>query len=302
MEDRQEPAEVVYRSSSRKACYERALVLYVAEIEGKVRKADGQYTLLVASGDAGRARAEMDAYARENRRSRIQDVVEVSRRANGWTGVWSYATVILLVALCNDREVFGLDWFAAGKTSAQLIREGEWWRTITALTLHAHPAHLIANLVFGGLFGLFTAQLLGSGLAWFCILIGGAAGNAINAWFQPADHTSVGASTAIFAALGIVSACAWAQRRSGRTFSLRRWAPLIGGVVLLSYLGVGDARTDVGAHVAGFACGVLIGAACGKLDVHNRLTEGGQSLLATATLALLGLGWVMAFAAGGSQS
>ncbi len=293
MEDHQDHAEAVYRSASRKTCREYALVLHAAEIKSLVQKDHGRYTILVAGSDARRARAELEAYASENCGSRIQEV-DASRRTDGWTGVMSYAAVILLVAICNDRGLLGLAWFDAGKTSAQLICQGEWWRTVTALTLHANPGHLIANLVVGGLFGLFAAQLLGSGLAWFSILIGGAAGNAINAWCRSAEHTSVGASTAIFAALGIVSACAWVQRRAGRAFSLKRFAPLIGGVVLLSFLGLGDAPTDVGAHVAGFASGVILGTLCGMLNMPHRLAKRGQTLLAVSALGLLVLGWVLA--------
>lgn len=301
MEDRRKLVEAVFRSPSAKACREHALVLHAAGIKSKMHKDAGRYALLVAGGDAEQAREELDAYTRENRTNRSQ-VTGSSRRTDGWAGVLSYGTVILLAAICTDRQLLGLDWFGAGKTSALLIREGEWWRTITALTLHANPPHLLANLVVGSLFGLFAAQLLGSGLAWFSILIGGAAGNEINAWLRPAEHTSVGASTAIFAALGIVSACAWTQRRSGRPFSLRRLAPLISGVVLLSYLGVGDARTDVAAHVAGFVCGVLLGFVVGKLNVPDRITTRGQSLLAAGTLALLVLGWVLALLTNGGQS
>ena len=40
---------------------------------------------------------------------------------------------------------------------------------------------------------------------------------------------------------------------------LRRLAPLGAGVLLLAYLGFGGERTDVGAHVAGFAVGLAVG-------------------------------------------
>ena len=37
------------------------------------------------------------------------------------------------------------------------------------------------------------------------------------------------------------------------------WAPLAAGILLLVYLGFGGERTDVGAHVAGFAVGAVLG-------------------------------------------
>ncbi|MFQ5491919.1 MAG: rhomboid family intramembrane serine protease [Phycisphaerae bacterium] len=288
-----EPLEVVFTSKGRRTCAEQALVLRAVGIGCGIERGDGEYRLVVQGQVAPRARAELEAYARETHDPASHDPVG-SKGGDGWAGVLCYGTLILLVALCHDREVFGLDWFLAGQTNAELIRQGQWWRTVTALTLHADPPHLLGNLVVGGLFGLFAGQLLGGGLAWSSILVGGAGGNAINAWLRPAGHTSVGASTAIFAALGMVAACAWAQRRSGRVFSLRRWTPIVGGVVLLGYLGVGDARTDVSAHVAGFFCGLAIGWLYGKFNVHARLGSTGQALLATGALVLLAGSWALA--------
>ena len=167
---------------------------------------------------------------------------------------------------------------------------------VTALSLHIDLPHLVANLVIGGLFGLFAGRLLGSGLAWFSILIAGTTGNLLNAWIRHPGHTSVGASTAVFAALGIVAAYTWKQRREVSAPRLARWAPLVGAVVLLGYLGTGGARTDVTAHVAGFLSGVLLGALYGKLGDRVVPAAGGQFLLGLGALAVLALAWTLALA------
>jgi rhomboid protease GluP len=73
------------------------------------------------------------------------------------------------------------------------------------LSLHADPLHLMSNLASGVIFGIFVAQILGSGVAWLTILLAGALGNALNALVQSPEHTATGASTAIFGALGILS-------------------------------------------------------------------------------------------------
>src|SRR5206468_8994785 len=42
------------------------------------------------------------------------------------------------------------------------------------------------------------------------------------------------------------------NRRGGRMFStLRDWAPIAGGIMLLAFLGFGDRQTDILAHVFG---------------------------------------------------
>ena len=296
MGDQPQPAEVICRSDTRRDCLVLALVLEAAGIRYEMHEDKGEFVLVVAAPDADRARAEIDAYARENRGRLAQDAAP-SQRADGWTGVAGYAAILLIVSILTQRNLFGFDWVAAGKTHAGLIRQGEWWRAMTALTLHLDSAHLVANVVFGGLLGLFAGQLLGCGLAWISILFAGTAGNLLNAWVREPNHTSIGASTAVFAALGIVAAYAWKRRRRTEESRLARWAPLVGGVVLLGYLGTGGARTDVFAHVAGFVSGLGLGTFYGMRGDRRMLSERTQALLGVCALAALTLAWILALAA-----
>ena len=295
------PMEAVYGSRTRDDCRTRGLVLEAAGIRYEVYAAAGEFTLVVAAPDAARARAELEAYAQENRDG-PNDGPTPSPRAGGWGGVLGYAAVLLLVALLERQGTFALDWFAAGKADAGLIREGQWWRALTALSLHVDLPHLVANLVIGGLIGLFAGQLLGSGLAWAGILFAGMMGNLLNARIRPPDHTSVGASTAVFAALGIVAAYAWTRRRHLHLSRLARWAPLVGGVVLLGYLGTGGERTDVAAHVTGFISGGLLGALYAKLGRRWVFTAKSQFFLGMGALAVLALAWALALATYALQS
>lgn len=295
MENRHQQLDAVYRSDIRQECLKHALVLEAVGIDYEVHKKVGEFTLVVAAQDVPRARAEIDAYTRENR-DWPTAAATPPQQFCGWGGVLGYAAVLLLTAILARHEMFAFDWFAAGKTQAGLIRHGEWWRTVTALSLHVDAAHLIANMVIGGLFGLFAGQALGSGLAWVSILVAGAAGNLLNAWIRPSGHTSVGASTAVFAALGIVAALTWQRRRHLQTSKLARWAPLVGGIVLLGYLGTGGVRTDVAAHVTGFLSGVFLGVLYGKLGNRVVLGAGAQFFLGMAALAVLVLAWALALA------
>jgi len=283
----------IYHSESERDCLERALVLQAVGTAHQVRREADEFTLAVAAKDAARSRAELDAYMMENRDWR-SDRLTTRRRADGWNGVLGFVAVLSVMAVFQKRHVFGVDWFSVGKTHAGLIRQGEWWRTVTALTLHIDLEHVLSNLVIGGLVGLFVGQALGSGLAWCSILIAGALGNLVNAWVRSAAHTSVGASTAVFAALGLLAAHAWQQRRPQRGSRLHRWAPIVGGVLLLSLLGTGGGRTDVGAHVLGFVCGIPLGALCGKLDGSVTPSPRAQFLFGLAALTILGGAWALA--------
>lgn len=293
MEQRGSQIEPIYQSGDRAACFEYALVLKAAGIPHDVRAVSGTFVLFVMTPDAERARAELDAYAQE--KQDVPGAADTIRQVGGgWWGVLGYVAVVLLVAVFERQKVFGLDWSEAGKTSAGLILNGAWWRTVTALTLHADISHLLANTIIGGMFGLFAGQLLGSGLAWSSILVAGAVGNLLNACVRPPTHTSIGASTAIFAALGMVAAYAWVRRRHLQAGRLMRWAPLVGGVVLLSYFGAGGIRTDVAAHVAGFLAGLLFGAVYGRLGNRLALSRSVQVALGILTLAVLAIAWTLA--------
>ncbi len=285
-------AEEVY-CSNRKDCLRRVLVLEAAGIPSQIRQEPGKSIIVVPASFAAKARYEIDAYASENQPS-PSGTTTVPEQRNGWPGVVGYAIVVVLMFVLERHGILSEEWFDAGKTDAGLICQGEWWRTVTALSLHSDLVHLAGNLVFGGLIGLFVGQLLGSGLAWISILFAGAAGNLLNAVVRDPRHTSVGASTAVFAAFGIVAAFATIRRRHLRASKFARYTPIIGAVILLSYLGTSGERTDVFAHVAGFVAGLLLGALYGKLGDRIMLGTRSQFVLGVSAVALLVTTWLIA--------
>ncbi len=293
MEDESQQFEVVFRSPIRKECVDRALVLHVAGIRYTQAHEAGDFMLVVTAESAARSRVELQAYDLENPAVPARAPVVV-RRANGWAGVVAYVVLLVVVFALDRNRLFDLDWHLAGRTDALLIRHGQWWRAVTALSLHADLAHLFGNIAIGGLIGLFAGQLLGSGLAWFTIFVGGIGGNLLNAWIRPGTHFSVGASTAVFAALGLVAAYAWRMRYDDSQLKLQRWAPLIAAVILLGYLGAGGERTDVGAHVAGFGVGVVLGAMLGSAGERIHIARTGQLVLGVSATALLAIAWLLA--------
>jgi hypothetical protein len=77
--------------------------------------------------------------------------------------------VLIVVASFHNLTLINLnlaghnpvDWSALGNADARKILQGEWWRLITALTLHADWLHLFSNLAIGGLF-INRADCLGT--------------------------------------------------------------------------------------------------------------------------------------------
>lgn len=280
----------VFRST-RKRCAEYALVLEAVGIPHRIVALSGEWAVVVQNADVERARAEIAAYHQENRGGVF--VADAAHPlAAAWTGVFCFVSLLLLVAVLL--QWFDGRWFEAGRTQAALIRRGEWWRTVTALTLHTDVGHLFGNCAIGGLFGLFAGQMFGPGVAWLSILLSGAAGNLLNAWLRPSQHTSVGASTAVFGALGLMAAHAWLIRSPARSSALARYAPIISAVVLLSFLGTGGVRTDVFAHVAGLAMGLVVGVLLATFGRHLPGGRGIQAACGLACVLLVMAAWLLA--------
>jgi rhomboid protease GluP len=291
-DDRTEELVEVSRSRTRTGAEQQALVLAAVGISSRLVVADGAAVLYVSPLEAARARRELSVWARENApTSPMLPTVAALHRIDG---ALAYCAVLLFFFAATRRDAFGVDWIAAGAAQAGLIRDGAWWRTVTALCLHLDLDHLLSNLAFGAVAGVLVAQLVGTGLGWLVILLAGAFGNGLNAAFHSAGHTAIGASTAVFAALGILSGHAWTVRAVRWRGGIRRWAPIGAGIMLLAFLGFGGERTDVGAHVLGFAVGAATGFALGRAG--HRVPHGpdAQQVYGVIVCGILLLAWFMA--------
>jgi len=289
--------EIVSSTAQQRECSELRLVLSAVGIASEARQFDGRWHLLVSREHADWATAELAAYRQENPYQPQDATKKIALYQGAIEAVTVYAIVIMAIATLAARRTLGYEWLTAGWMHAESVTAGQWWRTVTALTLHMDASHLVANLIFGSMFGLLAGRLLGGGVAWFVIVTAGATGNLINAFIQRADHTSIGASTAVFAALGSIVAHSLRPRAAVQEKRFVRWSPLIGGILLLAFTGMGGERTDVAAHVAGFGSGLLFGWLSCRLPerwLNKRLVQLAAGVL---TIVLVGLAWYLALTA-----
>lgn len=182
-------------------------------------------------------------------------------------------------------------WFASGAVdSAAILRDGEWWRLVTALTLHADQAHLIGNCIIGGFIVHLLGRTTGSGLSLLLLVVCGALGNLLNIVVRDQTHLSVGFSTSIFAAIGLLSGM---RLLVGPVSGLKSLlVPLGAGAALLAMLGAGGERTDLGAHFFGFLCGLaggMLARQTGLVRLANR--TGRQLTLFVLSLIILAASW-----------
>lgn len=285
----------VLRTTSHHLSRERALVLEAAGIPYLAEQAGAEHVLSVPSVTAARAAAELGAFDRENVSWPPAKPALIAPPTRGLAAAATYAIVIAYFYHLQTIGAFGLDWWRRGMAITERIRAGEWWRGTTALTLHSDVVHLTGNMAFGAMFVAAAAQALGNGVALLGILLAGILGNLLNALIQNATHSSVGASTASFGAVGLLVAFQWSRRHRARWSRLQRWTPPFIGIVLLGYLGTSGERTDVMAHLTGFGAGCLLGALVALLPAHILARRGVQCGSAALALLVLVIGWLLAF-------
>ena len=204
-------------------------------------------------------------------------------------GFW--AAMLIMVGHGAVVRYGGVDLFADryGASSVKILG-GELFRTVTALMLHADVVHLAGNMAGCALFFPAVCGLWGFGGGAMAILCGGVLGNWINALVHRRSHLSIGASTAVFAAVGILIGDQ-ALKRVGSDGSWERaWLPVGAGICLLGFLSAGE-NTDILAHLFGFLVGCALGAARRFLRVKPS-GDAVQYLLLLICFGIIAGGWL----------
>jgi membrane associated rhomboid family serine protease len=281
----------VFRSARRRACDERAFVLTAVGIENEIELDDDAYAVRVDATVRAHALHHLWQYEQERRVVRPTEPVQ-ELQPKAWLGALLYALMLLFVPLAVANGWFHTDPYGIGVMDPARIRAGEWWRAWTALTLHWDVAHLVGNLGAGALLGFSAAQIWGNARAWALIILAAALANLAEAYGGgPSRYVSAGASTAVFAALGLIAAYTWRTRRQFAHNAMKRLVPLVAGIAVLALFGAGEAqeqgsdKTNVLSHALGFVMGALAGTGVAT-------TRGGQWLQAMP-------GWVAAAIAAG---
>lgn len=264
---------VAIASSSDSRCLRWLAALSAASVPYTVESAGRRPLIVVSPQFAESAIREIHAYEAVNRN--WPPCFSEPATGNLDTCILAAVVVVVLLILAFLRvgPAGGADFaFDTAVLDSELVREGQLWRLVTALALHADFMHLLANCLCLALFATVVGSHLGFGLSWLLICLGGGLGNGLAVLAAREPFRAVGASTAVFAALGIAIVLRYAGLHRGRSrgrFSLleRRWIPLLAGLALLALLG-GSEGTHLAGHLYGFIAGILIAVAalpCRKL-------------------------------------
>jgi len=146
---------------------------------------------------------------------------------------------------------------AMGADHPLLVRQGQYWRLVTSLFLHASFVHIFVNgwalYQLGSLFEL----ILGSGRLLVVYFVSGIAGSIASTLFT--RSLSVGASGAIFGVMGALIAFLLKRRENltPQAKSLLMQLLLWAGINV--FLGFSIQFIDNAAHLGGCAAGFAIG-------------------------------------------
>lgn len=249
------------------AGFERGIVALAIDAPFWLMPTDGGFRLLVRPENAARVREQIAWFDEESAGWPPRPIAApvAARPVDLLTPLlW---LVVVVVSFWIQGRLPG--WTAFGAMDVRAVFErGELWRAFTALFLHADLGHLVSNTLSGVFVFSAVVTTLGRLRGWLLLAVAAVLGNfAAAAAHAGSEYRSVGASTAVFAALGLLTG-----RAVRAVIGVRhphRWrtifVPLAAGVAVLGLYGAGEQRVDVVAHVTGFAAGLGLGFVAGKV-------------------------------------
>lgn len=255
---------------------------------------DHAHALMVAAKDADSAMYHWRCFLEENRNWPNRPPPTPKPPSNAPPTI---AIISLLALFFFHSGSWHTDnpWFLVGAIDSDLMsHHHQWWRLITALTLHADTGHLIGNCLLGGVIIHLLSNMFGYGASWLLLILGGSIGNLLNILIRSQPHLSVGLSTAIFTAIGVLTG---SQLLRYKSQGLKELLVTLGaGAGLLAFLGSEGARTDLGAHGFGFLSGVPLGLLCQRMRLAAKVDQASLQfgLLLLAATLVVGA-WIMAW-------
>jgi membrane associated rhomboid family serine protease len=221
---------------------------------------DGSCDILVPDDDVVKAQQQLKKYAMENKY--IQ--TPVSHVPTGFFfSPAALALAFFLAAIHYFITTRGLHNQAILNfgSSSYYLSQGQSFRAVTALFLHSDTDHLIGNMAGILILAGPVLRVTGYGQGFLLLLASGTAGNLIAESFGRDLQLSIGASTAVMAAAGLLGArrmTIGAPPEHSAFPKLKGLVPFAAAATLTAMFSHGE-NTDVSAHLFGFLAGTGIG-------------------------------------------
>ncbi|MCW5557329.1 MAG: rhomboid family intramembrane serine protease [Verrucomicrobiae bacterium] len=247
------------------------------------RETQGEWLLVVEESDEARAWAAIRQYQRENRGFDWHREIPGSNLLfDGRVLFWALATALVF---------WVQDAFAAGLFDTRAVRQGEWWRAVTAVWLHKDIGHLASNLALGVVFLGLSMARFGAGVALLGSLAAGALANLTAMALRSEPYIGLGASGLVMGALGMIAAQSLRLWNTGRRGTRLILTGMGTGVLVFILTGT-RVESDVLAHLGGFVFGLLFGGLASLIPARcqsggNMAADWSYLILALGTLAMV---------------
>jgi rhomboid protease GluP len=281
--------EILFENLTRDRADTYGLVLSAYHLPHSIIRSGNGWEIWVDDAVRDRALDLILKYIEENPDLSIADDQETQVYKKTFSGIW----VCLLLLACHivaNRSDGVEKIIREYGASAFDIMNGEIYRTVTSLMLHSDYPHLAGNIAGIGIFGTAVCSITGAGVGWLMILLSGILGNLANAALFRYGHISIGASTAVFGAVGILAAYQLCRKIKIADQRMKAWLPIAGGLALLSFLGTG-LHSDLTAHLFGFVAGVCLGLIY-ALYLYRLVEKKHQIYCMAATIGTVALSWL----------
>jgi TonB-dependent SusC/RagA subfamily outer membrane receptor len=177
--------------------------------------------------------------------------------------------VYLLMALSGigfiDFNTTGLlKW---GANSLPYTSDGQWWRLITCIFVHAGLIHLFSNMIALLFIGIILEPVIGKKTFAISYFLCGFTASVFSIWWHD-DTISVGASGAIFGLYGIFLALL-IMKSVSKELSKAFLASIIVFIAYNLAMGFANSVIDNACHIGGLTSGLLIGSYLASSDRFN---------------------------------
>ena len=217
-----------------------------------LRSIEGPFLIFVLPEHEDRSRVQLALYRKENPPKEENPPIPLSFSLQP---LWVLIAPLTFTLIDFSDKV---NFHSHGISDAGKVLKGEWWRALTAQTLHGDTRHLASNILCGYIvMNMITFRIPLLRLAPF-IAVAAAIANICVSLTVKTDFRSLGFSTFVFAAIGCLSMIEFRLMPKETHGLLRRFAPLCGATSLAVFLGLGE-NADILGHAYGFIAGLFCG-------------------------------------------
>lgn len=286
-----EPVTELITLNTKEELFSVCLMLQSRGLDYQIQQNEESATVFIEEKDLQTAQQELNAFLEENRNWPPQHVVSPEGEP-GTPALFLSGALLLFYAVTGPWTPHSIYFTAGAIESTAIIRHQEYYRLLTALTLHADLSHVLGNALIGGFLLHFFFRSTGAGTGLFSLLLAAVCANGANVFLRQTPHLSVGFSTAVFCCIGMQ---VFLSGRNPKQLSLSFMAAL----ALFALLGIEGEHVDIGAHFYGLFSGILCGALLSLPIVRQgRKKRQLQIFLLSLSVAIILAAWYFALSSG----